>query len=254
MVIDPFSAGLGIFQAGLSIFGGAKQAKQQAYQSAYDRTFRNKMIGYENEDIKRNYSIQLQQAGEQVGLNREAANRAYISEQRRLNDVFSSAAFESQGLIASLAQVQGTNAAAERYGRSAQRIRDIEGLGNYGRQQAILADNLSRAADASRYSMEEIYRQNEMADRNTWLGVSVPPSTQAGLPPARGPSSGNTALMIGNALLSGFNTYNAYKPPGGGSGAGNSFGTGSSGLPSWGSSFNYQPSFTTSTKLSGWSL
>lgn len=223
------AAALGIAQAGLSIFGGASQARQQAYQTAYDRKFRNQMTGYENEDIKRNYSIQLQQAGEQIGLNREAANRAYISEQRRLNDVFSSAAFESQGLIASLAQVQGTNAAAERYGKSAQRIRDIEGLGNYGRQQAILADNLSRAADASRYSMEETYRQNEMADRNTWLGVSVPPSTQAMLPPSRGPSGMNTALMIGSAVLGGFNTYNTFKPPGGGNGAGNSFGTGSSG-------------------------
>jgi len=217
MIIDPLSATLGVAQFGLSLFGGNAAKNEAIYQSNYDRTFRNLMIGYENEQTKRTYSTQIGQAREQIGLNREAANRAYISEQRRLNDIFSSAAMENQGLIDSLSQVQGTNNATERYGRSANRIRSIEGLGNFGRQQATLIDNLTRAVDQSRYNMQDIYRENEMADRNTWLPLSVPPATQAGLPPVRNAGGGalNTALMIGNAALSGFNAYQSLKPPSG---------------------------------------
>lgn len=227
MIIDPFSLGLAAIQGGLSLFGGASQQNEAIYQSNYDRTYRNLMIGYENEQTRRAYTTQIGQAREQIGLNRDAANRAYISEQRRLDEIFSSAAMENQGLIDSLAQVQGTNNATERYGKSADRIRNIEGLGNFGRQQATLVDNLTRAVGQSRYNMDEIYRQNEVADRNTWLPLSVPPTTQAGLPPVRSSGGGalNTALMIGNAALSGFNTYQSLKPPSGWSGS--NFGGGS---------------------------
>lgn len=219
MIIDPFSATLGVAQFGLSLFGGMGANRQQTYQQNYDRTFSNYMRKYENEQIRRNWKVQIGQAKEQTLLNREAANRAYISEQRRLNDVFTNAALENQGLIDSLMQVEGTNNASERYGKSADRVRAVEGLGNFGRQQALLADNLSRAVDQSRYNMEDIYRQNVADDRNTWLPLSVPPTTQAMLPNVRsgGSSSLNNALMIGNAALSGFNTYQSLKPPSGGS-------------------------------------
>lgn len=230
---------LGAASTGLGILGGISAKKQQRKaertakkQSAYSTAFSNAMKRFENEDIKRIYGIQLQQAGEQIGLNREAANRAYISEQRNLNEAFASAAFQKQGLVESLSQVQGTNAAAEVFGRSAERIRNIEGLGNYGRQQAILANNLARAADKTGFNMEEIQRQNRMADINTLRSVSVPPSTQAigRFRPGYGAGSGggggaNTGLMIGNALLQGVSTYLQFKPPGGGSST-NTFGGG----------------------------
>lgn len=213
--------GLGLLQGGLSLFGGASQRNEAVYQANYDRTYRNLMIGYENEQTRRNFTAQLGVAKEQIGLNRDAAGRAYTAEQRRLDEIFSSAAMQNQGLIDSLSQVQGTNNATERFGKSADRIRNIEGLGNFGRQQAVLVDNLTRAVDQSRYNMEDIYRQNEMADRNTWLQSSVPPTTQAGLPPVRSSGNGalNTALMIGNAALSGFNTFQSLKPPSGGGGS-----------------------------------
>lgn len=232
-----FAIGLGVAQTGLSIFGGLKsrsaekKAERKAKkQAAYNTAASNAMKRFENEDIKRIYGIQLQQAGEQVGLNRAAANRAYISEQRRLNEAFAGAAFENQGLTSSLAQIQGTNAATEVFGRSAQRIRDIEGLGNFGRASAMLASNLSRTAEQTGYNMEDIYRQNEMADINTLRQVSIAPRTQAisGYNPkyygAGGGGGANTGLMIANALMSGVNTYMGLKPPGGGGG---SFGGGS---------------------------
>lgn len=206
------AAVLGIAQGGLSLFGGMSQQNQQIYQANYDRTYQNLMIGYQNDEIKRTYKKQLRQTKQQVGLNRDAANRAYIQEQRRLNELFDSTALANQDLINSLSQVQGTNNATEVYGRSADRIRNIEGLGNFGRQQAQLIDNLTRAVNDSKYNMGEIYRQSELADRNAWLQVSIPPSTQAGLPPVRSSGNGlNTALMIGNAALSGFNTFNSLK-------------------------------------------
>lgn len=220
---------LGAASTGLGILGGISAKKRQKKaerdarkQAAYGATFSNVMKRFENEDIKRIYGIQLQQATEQIGLNRAAANRAYISEQRRLNEAFASAAFEKQGLISNLSQVQGTNAAAEVFGRSAERIRGIEGLGNYGRQQAILADNLSRAAGQTGFNMEEIQRQNEMADINTLRPVSVPPSTQAigqfrpGFGSGSSGGGANTGLMIGNALLQGVSTYLQFRPPSGG--------------------------------------
>jgi len=209
----PIAAAVG--QTGLGIFGGMSSAANEAASAAYNNTYQNLMINAGNRQRRDIFSRQLDQANTQKGFNADAANRAYAAEQRRLNEVFTQAAFQRQGMLENLIQAQGENNARERYGNSARRSNLVSTLGNFGRQQAVMAESLASARGQSARNMQEIGRQHLSADYQTWQGVSIPPSMEANIPAPR-MNGMNTALMIGNSLMSGLNTYNSLKAPSGG--------------------------------------
>lgn len=216
----PFAAVAGVAQAGLGIFGGFSQRKQQAAEAAYNSTFQNLMIDGSNRMRRDIFSRQIDQYKTQQGFNADAANRAYSAEQRRLNEVFTQSAFQQQGMLESLMKVQGENNATERYGNSARRANLVESLGAFGRQQAVMAESLASARSQSSQNLAEISRQRLGSEYGNWQQIAIPPMMEVNTPPPR-MSSGNSALMIGNALMGGFSTFNSLRAPSGG--MGNSF-------------------------------
>lgn len=202
----------GVAQAGLGIFGGFQARAQQAASASYNSTFQNLMIDAGNRQRKDIFRRQVDQAKTQQGFNADAANRAYATEQTRLNEVFTQTAFQRQGMLEKLIQAQGMNNASERYGNSARRANLVGTLGDFGRQQAVLAESLASARSQSGRNMQEIGRQHLTADYQNWQGIAIPPTMEMNTAPPRYGGS-NTALMIGNSLLSGFNTYNSLKAP-----------------------------------------
>lgn len=214
VVISPaLVAGVG--QGLLGMFGGMNSSAEQAASAAYNSTYQNLMIDAGNRQRRDIFGRQLDQAKTQQGFNADAANRAYAAEQRRLNETFTQTAFQRQGMLENLLQAQGYNNATERYGTSARRANLIGTLGNFGRQQAILADSLSSARSQSTQNMREIGRQHLTTDYQNWQGVSIPPMMEANTPAPR-TSGMNTALMIGNSLMNGANTYLGARAPSGG--------------------------------------
>jgi hypothetical protein len=212
-MVLPIIAGVG--QGLLGIFGGMSSSANEAASAAYNNTYQNLMIDAGNRQRRQIFGRQLDQAKMQMGFNADAANRAYSAEQRRLNEQFTAAAFQRQGMLQNLIEAQGYNNATESYGNSARRANLINTLGQFGRQQAIMADSLASARGQSARNMQEIGRQNLSADFQTWQGVSIPPTMEANVPAPR-INSANTALMIGNSLMSGLNTYMGLRAPSGG--------------------------------------
>lgn len=208
----PFAAVAGVAQAGLGILGGFNARKQQAAEAAYNSTFQNLMIDGSNRMRRDIFSRQIDQYKTQQGFNADAANRAYSAEQRRLNEVFMQSAFQQQGMLENLMKVQGENNASERYGNSARRANLLESLGAFGRQQAIMAESLASARSQSTRNMDEISRQRLNSEYGNWQQIAIPPMMEANMPTPRF-SGANTALMIGNAALGGFNTYMGLRAP-----------------------------------------
>jgi hypothetical protein len=223
-MVLPIIAGVG--QAAMGIFGGLSARKNEAASAAYNSTYQNLMIDAANRQRRQIFGQQLDQAKMQKGFNADAANLAYSSEQQRLNEVFTQTAFQRQGMLEKMIQAQGYNNATEQYGNSARRSNLVSTLGNFGRQQAILAESLASARGQSSRNMQNVGRQHLTADFQNWQGVAIPPTMEANTPAPR-TSGANTALMIGNSLMGGLNTFSSlrapsggnfgYTPPGGGS-------------------------------------
>lgn len=204
---------LGALQSGLGILSGMNSQNEASYQSAYNTAFQNAMTRYANERTQRTFDRQVGMVREQYGYNRDAANRAYSSEQIRLNELFQQAAFQQQGALQNLIEIQGTNNASERYGRSANRANLLGTLGQFGRNQAMQAASLASARGQSGRNLEQISRDQMSADLNAWQNIAIPPMMQAQMPMPQAPSGMNTALMIGNSVLGGLNTWNSLKAP-----------------------------------------
>lgn len=212
----PIALALGAAQSGLGILSGMNSQNEGVYQSAYSTAYQNAMSRYANDRTQRAFDRQVGTVKEQYGYNRDAANRAYTSEQIRLNELFQQAAFQQQGALQNLMEVQGTNNASERYGKSANRANLIGTLGQFGRNQAIQAASLASARGQSGRNLEQISRDQMSADLGAWQNIAVPPMMQSQMPMPKAPSGMNTALMIGNNVLNGFSTWSALKAPSGG--------------------------------------
>jgi hypothetical protein len=215
----PLALVAGLGQAGMGIFGSMSQRADEAAQTSYQNTFQNLMIDAQNRRQKDLFGRQIDQFRTQQGFNADAANRAYEAEQRRLNEQFTSAAFQRQGMLQSLLEAQGENNAEMRFGNSARRANLLSTLGNYGRNQAMLAESLASARNQSSRNMQEIGRQHLSADYQGWQGVSLPPMPEMNVPMPR-MSNNNMMLGIGNSLMSGLSTFASLKAPSSGGGFG----------------------------------
>lgn len=150
----------------------------------------------------------------QYQANRRAASNAFFAEQDRLNQIFDQAANQRQELLQNLLKIEGTNAASGRYGRSVNRINAVEVLGNYGRQNAIITQNLIGARK------QTIANMRSVADQAS--GANIAASSQ--IP--------NTLGIVANSAMSGLGSYFANRAPNAGSvGAGSNLFGQSTGVP-----------------------
>jgi len=154
-----------------------------------------------NEYRQRAYGRQVDFAKMQQEFNADAASRAFVSEQIRFNEQMAQFAFNNINFQKSLNEQIGRSAASERYGKSAQRMAAVETLGQYGRNQAILAKSLASASRQSEANLEQISRQHLQADYQVYGSIMEGPLMEMAEPmyqPGAGP---NMALSIGGAAL-----------------------------------------------------
>lgn len=188
-------------------------AANAASRSNYKYQLKMRERNWDRERFR--YSTQVQQYKNQVGENNSAAAKAYASEQRKLNEIFRSAAFSNQGRLSQLLGAQGKMAAAGRTGRSADRVSNSL-MANFGRNQAIQAESLVSAKQAYTSRTESVRDQLRNANNNAFQQVAIAP--QAGVAPPQpvmqqGPSG--LGLMTGllGAGVSGYGAYQQYKAP-----------------------------------------
>lgn len=216
----PVALGVASFATGaLGAVGQYQSASAQASAansaatSNYKYQLKMRERSWDRERYK--YGQALHQYNQQTSENYSAAQRAYSSEQRRLNEIFRKAAFDQQGAAIQLSSTQGKMAAAGREGRSADRVTDSL-LSAYGRNQAIQAESLFSAQKAYTTRTQSIRDQLRQSNREAFNTVAINP--QPGVAPPRpvmqqGPSGlGLMAGLLG-AGVSGYQTYNQLQAP-----------------------------------------
>ena len=204
---------LGAAQAGMGMLSGFNQQNEAAGQAAYNTAFQNAMTEAANRRTEQTFGRQLGMVKEQFGYNRDAANRAYAAEQIRLNELFAQAAYQQQGALQNLVEIRGANNATERYGKSAARANLVGTLGQFGRNQAVLAESLASAQAQSNRNLDQTSRDLFNQNLNAWQQVAIAPTLQSAVPMPQAPSGFNSALMIGGSLMSGLNTYASLRAP-----------------------------------------
>lgn len=146
---------------------------------------------------------------QQIKLNAEAANRAYIAEQQKLEFEKQKAAMDAQKLMISSMQAQGTIAASGRTGQSIGVLAN-DATREYSRDLATLGLSLGYAYQDYYSSTEGIFNQaqsqNNLAQSNRMLKPTAPTK----LP---GPSPLGLIGGLAGDALGGYTTYKSLKAP-----------------------------------------
>ena len=215
-VLSSVASGVGgMMQTNASNAASREQYEQQlkirsAKWNANRAVWNNKLVDYKGE----------------YGSNQEAAGRAWASEQYRLNEQFQQAAFQKQDMLAQLIGAQGQLGASEQTGRTAGRLQ-MEQVAAYGRNNAVIAENLASARGAMMQRNEDIRRQMISQNNRAWSEVAMSPVGDLAPPPPRMQGQGANILGmvagIGSSVLggigknqapNGWNDPAAQKPPG----------------------------------------
>ena len=146
--------------------------------------------------------------------NQNAANRAYASEQQRLNNIYRRASFSKQDQLVKLAQATGAAAATGRRGRSINRL-DTDVVAQFGRNQAIMAQSLLGAQQAYDTRTDAIRREQISSNNQAYSQVANAP--EPGIAPPRPQMvAGPSGLGLAAGLLeAGVNATGAYMDAGG---------------------------------------
>jgi hypothetical protein len=192
----------------------AARAQNESAVSNYKYQMKIRAAQWNRERVR--YANQISQYKQQTLANEEAYSRAVVAEQTRLNNAFKSAAFQNQSSLVQLTKLQGKQAASGATGKSAQRL-DNDSLAAFGRNQAIMAENLMSAQ--SRYRTQNQSLRNELISANNRAFSDVAIAPEPGVAPPRpvmqsGPSSLSLIAGLGNSALQGVSTYNNFKAPG----------------------------------------
>lgn len=221
MAIGAISAGLGLAQFGLSLFG-TKPVKDNASQigaAAYNNTlgmYKTRML---NEYRQRAYERKVAQVTKQFDENFAAANASFQTEQAKYAEQMMQFAFQKEGLLNELMKAEGVAAATETYGRSADRARAIQTLGEYGRNQARFVESVTSAQRQYGRNIGGIGGALRQANMNTIApimdGGPMRQMESRGYMPAYTRSSGgggffNTAMKIMGGVQSGLSMYKQF--------------------------------------------
>lgn len=216
-VLSSVASGVGgIMQTNAANAAAREQYEQQlkirsAKWDATRAVWNNKLVDYKGEHSS----------------NQEAAGRAWASEQYRLNEQFQQAAFQKQDMLAQLVGAQGQLGASEQLGRTAQRLQ-MEQVAAYGRNNAIIAENLASARGAMMQRNEDIRRQMITENNKAWSQVAMSPVGDLAPPPPQMQGHGASILGmvagIGGAVLGGIGKNQAP----------NGFNGNAAATPAWG--------------------
>ena len=220
---DPVSVGLGAATAGAKGFGAyAKHQEGQMKADAANAASINK-FNYENDlqTFKNNeradiYRQKLREYDVNLLSFKEAAYAGHRREQERLNEVYESARFTTQGQAVELLQKQGAlNASGIAQGASTRRAA-ASLVAQYGYNQAILAQNIIGAHGRFRRSIEDINRQWQSAQNRAYSQVAVAP--RFGPRPqapemVQGPSNLSLIAGLADAAVTGITTGASLSAP-----------------------------------------
>ena len=109
------------------------------------------------------YKVNVANYQQAVADNEDAAQRAYVGQQEKLNNIYRQAAFQQQSQLVKLAQGSGVMSARGRSGKSAQRV-DSQIMSQFGRNQAIMAESLLSAQRQYDTSTQSIRREQLSAN------------------------------------------------------------------------------------------
>ena len=221
MAIGAISAGLGLAQFGLSLFGEkpVKDNSAQIGAAAYNSTlgmYKTRML---NEYRQRAYERKIQQVTKQFDENFAAANASFQTEQAKFAEQMMSFAFQKEGLLNQLMEAEGYAAATETYGKSADRVKAIKTLGDYGRNQAQFTETIASAYRQYGRDVGGIGGALRQANMNTIApimdGGPMMQMESRGYIPAYTQSSGgggffNTAMKIMGGVQSGLKTFQQF--------------------------------------------
>lgn len=217
---DPITAGVATFAQGAIGAVGSHQSAQA--QADYQNEVAQREYNYNNQRQKLDWQNQLGiwaqkrlEYKQGVDENFSASDRAFASEQAQMNEQFQQALFQKQDMMQQLVGLRGTNAASERSGRSVQRL-DTAAVGAFGRNNAVIAANLTSAQGAMRQRLYDNSLQLQAANQRAYNQVIIPPQKPMAVPQPMavpGPSGSSLALGIAGAALGGFGTYASMKAP-----------------------------------------
>ena len=215
-------AALGIASMASGIAGSVGQhqsasAQAAASNEAAKREYRYKLKMRQNnwERERERYSVGVANYRQAVADNAEAANRAYVGQQEKLNNIYRQASFQQQAQLVQLAQGSGRAAASGRRGRSAMQL-DNDIVSQFGRNQSIMAESLLSANRGYSSAPESIRREQLSANNRAYSPVAIAPEADIAPPPPvmqAGPSPLGLIAGIGSAAVSGFKTFNSLQPP-----------------------------------------
>jgi hypothetical protein len=154
-----------------SIGGGGAAARQNAYAlKIWKKKIHNERIQAASRNA--DYKNRKTQYSEQLINNSTAAQRAYFSEQSRINEVFKQMNFAEQGSQIKEQEQLGKLQAREVSGKSADRARTILS-GNFGRNTAIRQEQLRTTMGVAQQRNEQTREQLKIANRSAYYKTLV---------------------------------------------------------------------------------
>ena len=178
--VAPFVA-LGAAKAissGLGVFGQQQEAtararaQNQAAMNQYKQ--RLKIRDLEWKQTQQRYATELGVYDRTRQENTAAASLAYGRQQQQLNDVYARQNVQLQNMAIGLAQRGGAAAATGKTGRSASRL-DANIVGQYARNQGLMADNLMRSRLSMAQAQMDTQRQLTSANNRAFDRVAIAP-------------------------------------------------------------------------------
>jgi len=210
VILNPVSAALGVAQLGMGIagaFGEQQKHIDQVKQGTFENMISRRKTQMSNAYRQRAYGRSVDAAKEQQQFNADAAGRAYVAEQIRFDEQMAEFAFNKLNFEKQLVQELGTAAAGERYGKSAMRLAAADVLGQYGRNQEVLAKSLASAARKSESNLKEISRQQFSADYAAYGSIREGPLMEMAEPMYQAPRGPNMALSIAGSTINAAGTF-----------------------------------------------
>ena len=193
------------------------QAQASAANAGAMRQYKYQLKMRENNWLRERERYQVGVANYQqaVADNQDAAQRAYVSQQEKLNNIYRSTSFRQQAQLIELAQGSSKRAATGQRGRSVNRL-DNDIVSQFGRNQAIMAESLLSAQRGYNTAVGGIRREQLSANNRAYSPIAIAPKPDVA-PPApvmqQGPSALSLLAGIGSAAVDGYGTYNSLKPP-----------------------------------------
>lgn len=223
-----------VIAGGISLLGGLFGNAQQSSAERRARRDAQALTEYENEtnilnweyaktirDFEYNQSLRIYDKskdvyGKQLGFNQSAAARSYEAENRKMREFLQGMAFQKQDGFIQMLQAQGKVQAGMTPGRSSQRLLgDV--MSQYGRNNAVLAENLLSAVRQQQADLGDIALQKTGADLAAYerLGLKPlkPPEPPKPLEKPTAGGSSNPLLAIGGTIVNAIGAGFSYKSP-----------------------------------------